>query len=184
MHILHFLLTASLATAAPLTSRSLAADTVYQDITNIHTGVLANQAATSAYQGGNIATTLIQGTPVIGTVGAIHIANRKGFLDAQLSPKFDEADTQRIFQHVVDTVGESIPADVQVLISKKPQFASSGLTEVVIASLKLLLNDHDTFSAAVTAKAYMGNPALIAEGTVVVAKIHDAIQNGIDVYSA
>jgi hypothetical protein len=73
---------------------------------------------------------------------------------------------------------------VQVLIGKKPEFEKSGLTPVVLGSLKLLLNDHDTFSAAVTAKAYKGDAALVAEGEAVVAKIHDAIQNGIDVYSS
>jgi hypothetical protein len=71
-----------------------------------------------------------------------------------------------------------------VLISKKPEFEKSGLTPVVLGSLKLLLNDHDTFSAAVTAKSYKDNAQLTAEGEAVVAKIHDAIQNGIDVYSA
>jgi hypothetical protein len=73
---------------------------------------------------------------------------------------------------------------VQVLIGKKPEFEKSGLTPVVLGSLKLLLNDHDTFSAAVTAKSYKEDPQLTAEGEAVVAKIHDAIQNGIDVYSA
>lgn len=121
---------------------------------------------------------------VLTTVGAIHIANRKGFVDANLAPQFNEADTRRIFDTVVDTVGNTIPDDVQVLIKKKPEFESSGLTPVVLASLKLLLNDHDTFSAAVTEKAYKGDPELIAEGEAVVAKIHDAIQEGINVYSA
>ena len=121
---------------------------------------------------------------VLETVGAIHIANRKGFVDANLAPQFNEEDTRRIFNTVVETVGESIPDDVQVLIKKKPEFESSGLTPVVLASLKLLINDHDTFSAAVTAKAYKDDAALTAEGEAVVAKIHDAIQNGIDVYSA
>lgn len=184
MRLLQIALTIALATAAPLTSRSLAADTIIQDIDNINNGVLANQAATSAYQGGNIATTLIQGAPVIGTVGAIHIANRKGFVDANLSPQFNEADTRRIFQKVVDTVGNTIPADVQILIGKKAQFVASGQREVVLGSLGLLIDDHDTFSAAVTAKSFMGNAALNAEGVAVVGKIHDAIQNGIDVYSA
>jgi hypothetical protein len=71
-----------------------------------------------------------------------------------------------------------------VLISKKPAFESSGLTPVVLASLKLLLNDHDTFSAAVTAKAYKDDPELTSEGGAVVAKIHNAIQGGINAYAA
>lgn len=120
---------------------------------------------------------------VLATVGAIHIANRKGFVDANLAPQFNEQDTRKIFDTVVDTVGVSIPDDVQVLIGKKPNFESSGLTPVVLASLKLLINDHDTFSAAVTAKAFKGDAGLVAEGEAVVAKIHDAIQGGIDAYS-
>jgi hypothetical protein len=123
-------------------------------------------------------------TQVLATVGAIHIANRKGYVDANLAPQFDEADTRRIFDTVVDTVGISIPDDVQVLIKKKPAFENSGLTPVVLASLKLLLNDHDTFSAAVTAKAFKSDAELTAEGEAVVAKIHNAIQGGIDAYSA
>jgi hypothetical protein len=100
-----------------------------------------------------------------------------------LAPQFNEADTRRIFDAVVDTVGVSIPDDVQILIKKKPAFESSGLTPVVLASLKLLLNDHDTFSAAVTAKSFKGDAELTVEGEAVVAKIHNAIQGGIDAYS-
>lgn len=121
---------------------------------------------------------------VIGTVATIHIANRKGFVDANLAPQFNEADTRRIFDTVVDTVGVSIPNDIKVLISKQPEFESAGQTPIVLAGLKLLLNDHDTFSAAVTAKSFKGDAELTEQGTEVVDKIHDAIQSGIDVYSA
>jgi hypothetical protein len=78
----------------------------------------------------------------------------------------------------------SIPDDIDILISKYPNFESSGLAPVVLSGLKLLINDHDTFSAAVQAKAYKEDAELTAEGVAVVAKIHDAIQRGIDVYSA
>lgn len=121
---------------------------------------------------------------MLATVGAIHLANRKGFVDANLAPQFNEEDTRRIFDTVVETVGVSIPDDVQVLISKKPNFEDSGLVPVVLASLKLLINDHDTFSEAVQAKAFKGNAELNEEGQEVVDRIHDAIQNGIDVYSS
>lgn len=182
-HLTTLSLFTSLSFASALVPRIVTADTLVKDIDNIHAGVLANTAATEAYEGGNIITTLVQGAPVIGTVAAIHVANREGFVDANLAPHFTEADTRRIFNEVVNTVGVSIPNDVQVLIGKKPQFEASGLVPVVLASLKLLLNDHDTFSAAVTAKAYQGDATLDAEGTAVVKKIHDAIQNGINAYS-
>jgi hypothetical protein len=54
----------------------------------------------------------------------------------------------------------------------------------VLSGLELLINDHDTFSAAVESKAYKGNAALTKKGEASVKKIHDAIQHGIDVYSA
>jgi hypothetical protein len=118
------------------------------------------------------------------TVGAIHLANRKGFVDANLAPQFNEADTRKIFNKVVDTVNVSIPDDIDILISKYPNFKESGLAPLVLSGLKLLINDHDTFSAAVESKAYKGNAALTAEGIAAVSNIHNAIQRGIDVYSA
>ena len=53
----------TLSSAAALPTL-ITADTIVQDVENIHQGVLANQAATKAYEGGDVATTLIQGTPV------------------------------------------------------------------------------------------------------------------------
>jgi hypothetical protein len=67
MHFTRFaavLLSASLASAATIHRRIISADTIIQDVNNINDGVLANQAATEAYEGGNLLTTLIQGTPV------------------------------------------------------------------------------------------------------------------------
>ncbi|KAM0695961.1 hypothetical protein Q7P36_004444 [Cladosporium allicinum] len=179
-----FLSAITLSSAAAIHPRIISADTIVQDIQNIHSGVLANQAATEAYEGGDVATTLIEGTPEILTVGAIHLANRKGFVDANLAPQFNEADTRKIFNKVVDTVNVSIPDDIDILISKYPNFKESGLAPLVLSGLKLLINDHDTFSAAVESKAYKRNAALTAEGIAAVSNIHNAIQRGIDVYSA
>jgi len=58
-----FLSAITLSSAAALPSL-ITADTIVSDIEGIHRGVLANQAATEAYEGGDVATTLIQGTPV------------------------------------------------------------------------------------------------------------------------
>ena len=62
-----FLSAITLSSAAALHPRIISADTIVQDIENIHRGVLANQAATEAYEGGDVATTLIEGTPVCPT---------------------------------------------------------------------------------------------------------------------
>lgn len=56
---------------------------------------------------------------------------------------------------------------------------------MVIASLTLLLSDHDTFSAATLAKVNSGvGEAKIKEGMDGVANIHNAIQNTILFYTA
>jgi hypothetical protein len=55
----------------------------------------------------------------------------------------------------------------------------------VIASLKLLLYDHDTFSAATLAKVNMGiSEAKRNEGIAAVANIHNAIEDGIQFFEA
>jgi hypothetical protein len=98
-----FFSVATLTSAAALPG--ITADTIVQDIKNIDAGVQANEKATEAYEGGDVTTTIVEGTPEIVTVGAIHLANRKGFVDANLAPQFNEADTRKIFNTVVDTVG-------------------------------------------------------------------------------
>jgi hypothetical protein len=77
-------------------------------------------------------------------------------------------------------VNVSIPASIEHLKAKAPAFKEGGLTITVVASLKLLIYDHDTFSAAVLAKSNQGaGDADIKKGEDAVANIHNAIQSGI-----
>jgi hypothetical protein len=63
-------------------------------------------------------------------------------------------------------------------------FKKGLLIPAVIASLTLLLSDHDTFSAATLAKVNPGvGAAKIQEGVDGVANIHDAIQDAILFYT-
>lgn len=67
MHITRlatWLLSASVATALAIHPRIITADTIIQDVKNIDSGVKANRAATESYEGGNLLTSLIEGTPV------------------------------------------------------------------------------------------------------------------------
>lgn len=83
------------------------------------------------------------------------------------------------------TVDISIPNATRNLKTKAPAFKEGGLTPVVVASLKLLLYDHDSFSAAVLAKADRGvGEAKVKEGEAAVENIHDAIQDAIDFFVA
>jgi hypothetical protein len=81
-------------------------------------------------------------------------------------------------------VNISIPASIEHLKAKKGAFEEGSLTATVIASLELLLYDHDTFSAAVLAKTNDGVGAeKLREAQDAVDRIHDAIQSGIEYYS-
>ena len=71
-----------------------------------------------------------------------------------------------------------IPASVDVLKSKYDVFESQ--KDVILAGLKLLKNDHDTFSAVLISKITADKE----NGDAAVAKIDDALQSAIDLYSA
>lgn len=173
--LLGLLFSTSLASSAPLEDRALiTANTIIKDIKNINTGVNHARTAIKNYNGG-----LVSETPVAATFAEIHLANRKGFADANLASPFNAADSTRVVQVVIDTVEKSIPASIQDIKAKKPLFEKSGQTGVIAATLKVLLNDHDTFSAAV-GKLLTADQA---RAVVAVAVIHDAIQDGIDYYS-
>lgn len=153
----------------------ITASTIIQDIQNIHAGVQSLDTHVTAYDG-----SLLSETPLIGDFAAIHLANRKGFADANLrQANFTAQESTDIVQAVIDTVGKSIPAAVKETKSKKPLFDQTDQAPIVLGTFKLLLNDHDTFSAAVS-KHFTADEE---RGTAVVAKIHDAIQSGIDAFS-
>jgi hypothetical protein len=82
-------------------------------------------------------------------------------------------------------VNVSIPASLEDLKAKAPAFKEGSLTITVVASLKLLLYDHDTFSAATLAKVNPGiGEVKTKEGEAAVANIHNAIEDGIKFFEA
>lgn len=78
-------------------------------------------------------------------------------------------------------MGVDIPASVQVLKEKREYFSEGDLTTIVLAGLKLLKYDHDTFSAALVAKIAED---VVPRADVVVKVIDDALQSGIDYFSS
>lgn len=107
-------------------------------------------------------------------------SDRKGFADANLrSTDFNATESTRIVQFTIDSVGQSIPASVEEAKAKKPVFQKAGQDPVIVGTLKLLLNDHDTFSAALLKKISADRERAVA----VIAKIHNSIQSGIDAFS-
>lgn len=161
----------------PLSKRGTAQD-VINDVNAIQSGVLKLTADTSAFNSGSFLTGLVEGIPILLDVVNIHIANRKGYLDATTAAPFSNSDSISLVNDVEATVVVSIPNGVNVLKSKKQLFQQAGQVPIVIASLELLLNDHDTFSAAVVAKLTL-DAADLAEANQGIATIHNALEDGI-----
>ncbi|KAH0007256.1 hypothetical protein KCU78_g11870, partial [Aureobasidium melanogenum] len=161
--------------AAPLQSRDLiTADTIISDIKGIDDGVNALTTRLKTYSGG-----LIGELPIGADIAAIHVANRKGYVDANLRvTPFDAAESTAIVQYTASSVGVDIPASVAVPKAKYDVF--EGQKDVILAGLKLLKYDHDTFSAALISKITADKE----NGNAAVAEIDDALQSAIDLYSA
>lgn len=173
-------LLASVAIASPVSLETrdelITAQTLIGDISNINVGVESLRKHVAAFDGSPLTE-----APLLGDFTAIHLANRKGFADANLrQAKFNATESRDIVQFTIDSVGNSIPAAVRETVAKKPEFEKTGQNPIVIGTFKLLLDDHDTFSAALVEKI----SADFVRAQAVIDKIHDAIQSGIDAFSA
>lgn len=158
--------------------------TLIGDVNNIDVGVNALTANVEAYNGGSFPTGILDSTPILLDVIAIHVANRKGYVDALASPVLSEADSNAVVNFTIATVGVDIPAGVQVLMAKKADFEAAGLDGTVVASLTLLKSDHDSFSAALEQKLTTPTEEEKAAATGVVEKIDQALASGIAYFSS
>lgn len=154
---------------------SVIATQAANDIRGIDTAVRGLNSSVTAYQGG-----LLAALPLIAGVTDIHLVNRKAYLDAQVVCATTAEQSTSIVEVVEDTVGVSIPSTVSNTISKGPQLKQAGIASELVASLKLLQSDHDTYSAALSKSV---NPSVQARADAVVLLIHNAIQVGIDYFS-
>ena len=78
-----------------------------------------------------------------------------------------------IVQNVMDSVGVSIPAGLEVVKAKKGLFDAAQLSSLVKATIDLLKTDHETFSVAVAAKLSLDQ---LAAAGVAAGKIDLALQ--------
>jgi len=197
-----FAILPSLAFAASLPRDILpTGQIVKQDVINIHNAVLALDNTINSYQGVPLPTSLVEGTPVLLGVAEIHKVNRAGFRHALAALPFTVEDSRDVIDAVVDTgtyrsiyfsqeligslVNVSIPKSTQDLKAKVDAFKQGGLVPVVVASLTLLLSDHDTFSAATLVKIDQAvGSEKIKQGEDAVANIHNAIADAIKFYAA
>lgn len=155
---------------------STLAEQASDDIRGIDTAVRGLNTSVTAYQGG-----LLAALPLIAGVTDIHLVNRKAYLDAQVVCATTVEQSTAIVEVVEDTVGVSIPSTVQNTISKGPELIQAGIASELVASLKLLQSDHDTYSAALSESVA---PSVQARADAIVLLIHNAIQVGVDYFSA
>lgn len=94
---------------------------------------------------------------------------------------FNSTDSAEIVQAVIDGVGNDIPAAVNATVAKKALFEEADQASIIAGTLTVLLYEHDTFSAALAAKISQDQQA---RATAVVAKIHNAIQDGIEAFDS
>ncbi|CZT18979.1 uncharacterized protein RCC_04824 [Ramularia collo-cygni] len=173
------LLIAGLAVAspAPVQKRELiTADLIISNVDGIDNGVEHLRSHVAAYDG-----SLLSASPLVGDFLEITVANRAGFTNANLkAAPFDAADSTRIVDFVIDSVGHSIPAAVKETVAKKELFVENGQGGLISGSLNVLLYEHDSFSAALQKKISADQ----VRAQAVVDKIHNAIQSGIDAFAA
>ena len=100
----------------------------------IDSGVNQLKADLETYNGG-----LLSQTPILAAFSEIEVANRAGYAEALAASNFSAAGSDQIVQAVQNTVEIDIPASVDVLKSKKPLFEANYETEVILASMELLL---------------------------------------------
>lgn len=168
--------TAVLAAAIVKRDPSAEAQVLINDIGAIDSGVLALTSSVNSYQGG-----LLSSTPIAADIAAIHVANRKGYADANLAAPFDSADSNAIATYTANTVAVDIPVSVDATIAKKQQFVDAGIQGTVFAGVQLLKEDHDTFSAALEEKL-SADSLPVAEKAV--KTIDDALQRAVDAFSS
>jgi hypothetical protein len=104
-HILLLALTPlTLALPGPLTPRQLpTAQTIVQDIINIHNAVLSLDTTVQSYAGAPFPTSLVAGTPVLEGVAKIHEVNRAGFAHAIAAVPFGVQGSRDVISTVTET---------------------------------------------------------------------------------
>lgn len=179
------------------------AESVTESVININNAVLELDAIVQNYTGGSTQTTFVEDKKVLSGVGKIHDVNRQGFHRAIFAKPFSVEDTVRFIDTVVATgmsmssteshysteltleiVNITIPNSIQNIRAKKPIFKETDSRKIVIASLVLLLYDHDTFSASAAKNFNPRTPRKsLEQGTEAAENIHDVIQDALLYYT-
>ncbi|KAH8678793.1 hydrophobic surface binding protein A-domain-containing protein [Tricladium varicosporioides] len=170
-----FLFATSACAVVTPTRRSVSSNLILSDLVALDTSVKVLTSSIQRYSGG-----VFEATPILAAITAVHLSNRKAYTDSRFISSQSLDDSQTLVSYVSNTLAKTIPACVDTLESKKKEFGNSGLNSIVVGSLKLLKNDHETLSAALTSKLDL---AILLEASVAVAIIDDAIKGGIAYFS-
>ncbi|RMZ84800.1 hypothetical protein DV737_g916, partial [Chaetothyriales sp. CBS 132003] len=154
-----------------------------KDVYGIDTAVRSLIPHVEAYTAaGGFGAGLVNGLPLALGVWKIHVANRKAYVDALISPHLEVEPSVNVVDAVESSVAVSIPAAIKALIDKKAELSSAGLRYVVWVTLKVLKYDHDSLSNTVKPKL-KGPTETVFRGDAGVKAVDDAIDEGIIVFS-
>jgi len=193
----------ALAEYWPQQIASPTAQSVIDSVISIHNAVLEQDATVQAHTGGSLLAAFVENTKIMAGIVKVHKANRHGFHRANFAATFSVEDSVRLIDTVVATgmsmqwkrwsysaeltigiVSVSIPNSIQHLREKRPVLKAGDTPEVVIASLRLLLSDHDSFSLAIEKKLHPYTPPKKLEQQTAASKnIHNVIQNALLYYT-
>ncbi|RAL65482.1 hypothetical protein DID88_001048 [Monilinia fructigena] len=172
-----YLATASVSvSAAPLIDRAVATtETLISDIAHIDGGFKGLTHILNSSNG-----SVIDIAPFTANIAAIHLADHKGSIDANLAPVANSNDSSKIVTFASYSIGVDIPTFIKVLESKKGNFSPEDRPKVA-EGLKKLKDDNDNFSAALIAKLATN---VVPKAEKVFGVIDEAFQSGIYYFSS
>ncbi|EDU48190.1 cell wall galactomannoprotein [Pyrenophora tritici-repentis] len=160
------------------------AESVIESVVNIHNAVVEQDGILQEYTGGFTPTAIVEDVKTLAGFAKIHSANRQGFRRATFAAQFSVEETVKFIDTVVATVNISIPISTQHLRAKKQVYKENGSRSVVVATLALLLYDHDTFTVAAGKNFNPGTPwDKLNQANDAANNIHGVIQSALLYYS-
>ncbi|KAF8862307.1 hydrophobic surface binding protein-like protein A [Acephala macrosclerotiorum] len=136
-----------ITSASALTIGKRDAATILSDISTIDTNVNALTTAANNYNGGILAA-----LPITSAESTLENSIKQGTTDAQATSQLSSADAQSIIA-AINTLIPDIATSLTAVENKKADFASDGLTSIVLGDLNSLKNDTDAFADALIAIA-------------------------------
>ncbi|KAJ5158183.1 uncharacterized protein N7500_007834 [Penicillium coprophilum] len=152
-----------LVVAGPISKRS-----VLTDLATITTDVQALDTGVKSWDG-----TLLGAVPLVNKLDVLQTDLKTAISDTAAAAAFSQSDSTAA-TNSIKTLTPIITTTVNDFVSKKAQFASAGLTNIVLSSLKTLKDLSDQLATNLQAKVTSGDVAAIKAAKVTIDASFDA----------